>query len=126
MKELGGLIMVVTIIAAVLQIVLFFKIWVMCDDVRKIRKNRVYTADYRFNIKRLIALGDKEKAKELLLDSFFEVIKKLDCTEKYSDIYQHAFDESKERLESSLLKIGEELPEGIKNLKSVKDFYNLY
>ena len=130
MGELGGLIMIITIAAAVLQIILFFKIWAMCDDVKAMRGNFSLSSDFRFNIRKMILLGNKEKAKELILNRFFEAIKDVnykdaesDDAKKYSD---KEFLRIKKELEGALLKIGEELPEEIKNLNSGNDFYCLY
>ena len=130
MEGLSGLIMIVTIAAAVLQIVLFFKIWVMCDDIRAIRGNFSLSSDFRFNIRKMILLGDKEKAKELILNRFFEAIKDVNYKDAASDEAKKYNDKEflriKQELENALSKIGEEMPEEIKNLKSGDDFYNLY
>lgn len=69
---MDGLILVfalVSVAAAVLQIVLFFKVWRMTDDVLAIKKNLVSSGDDSINVshlQRLIVLGKKEEAIEYL------------------------------------------------------------
>jgi biopolymer transport protein ExbB/TolQ len=130
------IITLVILAALILQIVLFCKIWAMTNDVREIRNNFVLLgSDFDFEIRKLLALGNKEKAKELILNDFFDIIKNLnysgldrndeDDKEAIQSI-DRRFEEVKKELEFSLKKIGVELPENIKILKSGNDFYNLF
>lgn len=61
---------IIAIVVGVLQIVLFFKIWVMTNDVRKIKKKIDADLEIDRTDKIRIALlkGDKQKAIELLTD----------------------------------------------------------
>jgi biopolymer transport protein ExbB/TolQ len=136
MEEKEIIIIAVIIIAAsVLQIILFFKIWVMTNDVRALREKYVKHSSSNFEIRKLILLGDKKQATDILLNQFIEKIKNLNYDglnekdEYYEKIKQNIdkhFDEVKKELENNLLKIGEKLPDGIKNLKSGEDFKNLF
>lgn len=80
---LAGILALVTLVAAVLQIILFFKVWAMTNDVKQLRAK--YAApngnSFKAEIRRLLCSGDKEKAKELLINRFYDTIGKLD----YSD-----------------------------------------
>lgn len=71
--------LIIIIIAGVLQIVLFFKVWVMTNDVRKIREKMDADLEIDRIDKMRIALlrGDKQKAIELLTDKLAtELVKK--------------------------------------------------
>lgn len=51
-----------------LGIVLLFKVWSMCDDVRRIKNKIIKNDDIETTIEFLLRIGEKEKAKEALLD----------------------------------------------------------
>lgn len=76
---MSNFILIITIITGVLQIVLFFKVWVMTNDVRKIREKMDADLEIDRIDKIRIALlkGDKQKAIELLTDKLAtELVKK--------------------------------------------------
>lgn len=52
---------------AVLCLVLFFKIWGMCNDVSKIKSQLDRNDDFFTKIDFLLRIGEKEKAKEILI-----------------------------------------------------------
>ena len=58
------LIYIISIIWWILCIVLFFKVWGMCNDVRKIKNQIDRNDDYSTKIDFLLRIGEKEKAKE--------------------------------------------------------------
>ena len=69
----------IIIIFGVLQIILFFKIWIMTDDVTKI-KNTIQANGYPNGIspaKFELAMGNIEKAKELATREFISDIYKI-------------------------------------------------
>ena len=49
-------------------IVLLYKLWFMCNDVSSIKKQLVKNNDIETTIEFLLRIGEKEKAKELLLN----------------------------------------------------------
>ncbi len=49
-------------------IVLLYKLWFMCNDVSGIKKQLVKNYDIETTIEFLLRIGEKEKAKELLLN----------------------------------------------------------
>jgi hypothetical protein len=128
------LITLITLAASILQIILFFKLWAMTDDVRKLRNNYVFPHDFRLEIRKLILSGKKEKAREILINRFIEKIKNLNYEglddNRYFDEVKKNIDNDflrvKEELGLDLQKIGEDMPEGIKRLNSGEDFNNLF
>lgn len=135
--QIEELLALLTVAAAVLQIILFFKVWAMTNDVKKLREKFAVSneSNFCFEIRKLLALGNKEKAKELLLNRFYESISELnysglDKTESnYAQITKNIdadFLKSKENLANDLSKIGVQLPENIKQMKSGNEFYELF
>ena len=79
MENMQNFIGWIIIIFGVLQIILFFKIWIMTDDVTKI-KNTIQANGYPNGIspaKFELALGNIEKAKELATREFISDIYKI-------------------------------------------------
>lgn len=77
---------IITIVVGVLQIVLFFKLWSMTNDVKKL-KNKLH-ADFDIDrtdeIRIALLKGDKEKAIELLTDKLAtELVER--CSTDYID-----------------------------------------
>lgn len=56
------------LVSAFLIIVLLYKLWFMCNDVSTIKKRLMKNNDIETTIEFLLRIGEKEKAKELLLD----------------------------------------------------------
>ena len=65
MKEL---VIILYVVWAVLCLILFFKVWRMCNDVRCIKNKLIKNDDIEATIEFLLRIGEKEKAKEVLLD----------------------------------------------------------
>ena len=79
MENMQNFIGWIIIIFVVLQIILFFKIWIMTDDVTKI-KNTIQANGYPNGIspaKFELAMGNIEKAKELATREFISDIYKI-------------------------------------------------
>ena len=79
MENMQNFIGWIIIIFGVLQIILFFKIWIMTDDVTKI-KNTIQANGYHNGIspaKFELAMGNIEKAKELATREFISDIYKI-------------------------------------------------
>lgn len=78
METTLNIVSIIIIVFGVLQIILFFKVWGMTNDTRKI-KNTVQANGYPTGIspaKIEIAIGNIDKAKELAMREFvFEVYK---------------------------------------------------
>lgn len=61
---------IVLLIFGVLQIILFFKLWIMTNDVRKIKERVLMGSGVRY----YLATGDKEKAYQKLVDELFDYL----------------------------------------------------
>lgn len=113
MKEIMlCLVGIVIIVFAVLEIILFFKIWRMTDDIKKIR-NTILASGYPLGVspaKIEFALGNTEKAKEMVQREFLSDVSHLylkvasnkviaerqEYARKYSDIekeYRERYDD---------------------------------
>jgi len=112
MEDLLGFVAVLFIVFGILQIILFFKIWGMTNNVEELKKK--YAPNYYNKVRRYILLGDKQKAAGLIVDEFF---RKIDSG---------YFDSAKLELERDLKKIGIKIPEGIANLHSRNDFFGIF
>lgn len=114
---------IITIIVAVLQIVLFFKIWVMTNDVKKIKKKMDADIEIDRIDKIRIALlkGDKQKAIELLTDKLAtELVKK--SSEEF--ITPEGIKDIKEKYAKEFAKLGvNELP--IQDVSTQKEINGL-
>lgn len=114
---------IITIVVGVLQIVLFFKLWKMTNDVRKIKKKIDADLEIDRTDKIRIALlkGDKQKAIELLTDKLAtELVRK--SNEEY--MTPDEISALKEKYAKEFLKLGvNELP--IKDVKEQSDIYSL-
>lgn len=114
---------IITIIVAVLQIVLFFKIWVMTNDVKKIKEKMDADIEIDRIDKIRIALlkGDKQKAIELLTDKLAtELVKK--SSEEF--VTPEGIKDIKEKYAKEFAKLGvNELP--IQDVSTQKEINNL-
>lgn len=113
----------IIVVVSVLQIVLFFKIWEMTNDVRKIKKkiDADLEIDRTDKIRIVLLKGDKQKAIELLTDKLAtELVRK--SNEEY--MTPDEISALKEKYAKEFLKLGvNELP--IKDVKEQSDIYSL-
>lgn len=116
MKE-EAILIIIPIVAAILQIILFFKVWAMTTDVRKM-KIKYLNEDYYHIIRKHLALGETDKARELIINYFLGKIADPNNNESFESL--------KSKLEKMLQKIGETMPEKIKELKSHADYVKLF
>jgi hypothetical protein len=108
------IIVIISCLWYILLIILFFKVWGMTNDIRKL-KNKFAPENFSFEIRKNIALANREKTKEFLLERFF---KQLNGETNFLD--------AKKQLENDLEKIDAALPENLKNVNSYKEFYELF
>lgn len=72
MEEMLGLILFGMIAFSIFQVILFFKIWGMTNDIKEV-KNKITNSDNEkivWEIRRFILKEDKDKAENLLFDLF--------------------------------------------------------
>ena len=90
-------------------IVLLYKLWFMCNDVSSIKKQLVKNYDIETTIEFLLRIGEKEKAKELLLnriltnESIFNREAEMTQDEKIENVFRV--------YEEELKKLGYDVPE---------------
>jgi len=90
-------------------IVLFYKLWFMCNDVGSIKKQLVKNYDIETTIEFLLRIGEKEKARELLLHRILtnETIFNREAEMTQEEKIQHVF----RVYEEELKKLGYDVPE---------------
>lgn len=134
--------LVLMIIGGILEIVLFFKIWGMTDNVKLVKdfliKENVLTLNDKetaSKIRKYYVMDDKEQCKRILLSRFMDIIESYDHYVKNKDgsftwVKGVGANESIQPYIDSLKKqfdkIGEKVPSFILNMKTVEDFYNLF
>lgn len=126
MESMLDFVSVIIIIFGILQIILFFKLWGMTNNVKHINRKvgRVSGVDLAWEIRKAVLKGDKKKAEDLLLEAFINVMKQK-CSE-YNEATDEKIAELKFKYEKLYNTIGSELPQSIQNLKTEQDFYNVF
>ncbi|MFV0324669.1 MAG: hypothetical protein ACK5LF_09915 [Bacteroides xylanisolvens] len=112
---------IVLLIFGVLQIILFFKMWIMTNDVKKIAKKLQCEKDSTWNVRRALLSGDKELAKKELIDCIVIDLEKFgdggygfNCINDIIAKYEPAFKD-----------LNMDIPESIRNLKSYSDIRDI-
>jgi len=139
----------VMIIWGILEIILFFKIWGMTNDIKEMKKdhfNEIFfeskgeMANY---LRKNLVIGNMEKVKRVLLKNFMDnvergyrelpayvSVKDDNGKEKYINIEERNLNESITPYVDNLIlqygKIGEEVPVYIKRMKTFRDYYKLF
>lgn len=57
----------IIIFAAIIEIVVLICFFVLCSDVNKIKKHLIQNTDFESKFKFLMSIGEKEKAREILI-----------------------------------------------------------
>ena len=99
----------IVLVFAFFLIVLLYKLWHMCNDVSSIKKQLVKNYDIETTIEFLLRIGEKEKARELLLDRILtnESIFNREAEMTQEEKIQHVF----RVYEEELKKLGYDVPE---------------
>ena len=139
----------ISLIAGILQIILFFKVWGMTNDIRTLKidyfdgaqlKTKEETANY---LRKNLLLGNMDKVKNILLQNFIKEIEQVFSEMKTGDYKRDengsykwvSFEEENknksiepyiENLKRQFAKIGEEVPVFISQLKTFGDYYKLF
>lgn len=93
--------LILSIVWGILCLILFFKIWGMCNNISRINKKINKNDDIETTIQFLLHIGEKEKAKEVLFnriltnDTIFDNRSALTPEEKIEKILQLYEDEFK-------------------------------
>ena len=112
---------IVLLVFGVLQIILFFKIWGMTNDVNRITKKLQCEKDKTWNVRRALLYGDQELAKRELMDCIISDFEKFgdggygfNCVEDIISKYEPAFKQ-----------LGMEIPDNLKAIKSYAVIKNI-
>lgn len=121
--ELPGTIKFLTFILfvwGILEVILFFKVWGMTNNVKKIQTEltRSNTTEL-FRKYRLLGLNDK--AAEILIQVFLNDMEKYIHSDSYFS--GEKIDNEVAELEFQLSQLGVKLPKGFNDLKTAKDYY---
>lgn len=81
---------IVIIVFGILQIILFFKLWGMTNDVKKIKSSFPMSIAGISPAKIEFAIGNKEKAEEMVKREFISDVYKI-----YREVYEYAQDQHK-------------------------------
>ena len=135
---------IVIIVFGILEIVLFFKIWAMTDDVKAMKKHilgegiiKSYAAVIPI-IRKDLVLGNKEQVKTALINNFIDKLERkfysfdgnYDSDHIFTQFTEENLNKSIElyvnNLRKQFDKIGEKLPENIAKMKTFKDYFDLF
>lgn len=140
---------VVTIAAAVLQIILFFKIWGMTNDIKALKKDHFCETQFdgkvelaRYLRKNLV-LGNMDTVKRILLQNFIDEVENA-----YNNMPSGGFEKDEKGVEkwveykeqnlkepiapyvknlmNQYAKIGEEVPVYITRMETFNDYFDLF
>lgn len=145
-----NIISIIFIVFGVLQIILFFKIWGMTNDVKAMKKDmfneNAFSSmdDMAQYIRKNIVLGNTENVKRILLQNFMDNVENEykifleGITEKDEKGESHTIQYTSEQIMSMSLidkvehlqkqfnKIGEELPSYVRHMTTFGDFFNIF
>lgn len=108
---------IVFIIFGILQIILFFKVWIMTNDINKIKERAC--PDNLNVIRKLILKGDAGKAEEALIDSLISDI------ENFNSINYSSIQEIKDTYRPIFDKLGFTFPEKIDKIEKYSDYRSI-
>lgn len=127
MESMLNFVSVIIIIFGILQIILFFKLWGMTNNVERINnkvRGRLSDSNLGWEIRKSILKGDKKRAEDLLFDEFIYDLK------QKCNVYNGGSDEEIAELKADYSKyyeqINSKLPESIQCLKSKGDFFKVF
>lgn len=121
---------IVMIAFGILQIILFFKIWGMTNDMREL-KNEFISIPSKWALNKAILKGDKHKVDEILFNAMFIRIKKayddtipdIDGTKK--EIFAEQISTIKNEYKERYLKYGITFPDAVDKIEKPEDIENL-
>ena len=140
---------IVLLIWGVLQIILFFKVWGMTNDIKALKKDHFNEGTFETNtslaryLRKNLVLGNMDNVKRILLQDFIDNVESAygelraygyvtddEGNEKYVSLKEQNLKESirpyVENLQKHFDKIGEELPVYIQRMETFGDYYSLF
>ena len=120
--ETEKILLLVTLVAGVLQIILFFKLWAMTDDVRLLRNKMAAPSaeSIEEEVRRAIVFGEKERAARIIVIAFIKKVRDADMSDAATMV------KLKAKLSADLNKVGAKMPEVIEGLETPKEYYALF
>ncbi len=141
-----GLIMIVW---GILEIILFFKVWGMTNDIKALKKDRFNETLFETKgemaryLRRNLVIGNMENVKRTLLKNFIDnvehgygelqtsgYVKDENGNDKWTNFKEKNLKESirpyVDNLQKQYAKIGEELPVYIQRMETFGDYYHLF
>lgn len=133
------LVTIITLVSAILQIILFFKVWGMCNDVKRMAShfcgeedpNAGIVEDYNARI----AAGDKsieKDARKRMLEDLKAITKKAQglVEEDYERIHGSTTSKDiaavKDKYQKIYSKLGATFPAEIAKVKTIEDLWELF
>lgn len=140
---------IVLLIWGVFQIILFFKVWGMTNDIKALKKDHFNEGTFETNtslaryLRKNLVLGNMDNVKRILLQDFIDNVESAygelraygyvtddEGNEKYVSLKEQNLKESirpyVENLQKQFDKIGEELPVYIQRMETFGDYYSLF
>lgn len=120
----------VIIAFGILQIILFFKVWGMTNDVKEMKDLLVGTPD-QWSLNKAILKGDKTRISDILFNEMFAKIKKYyddtipDHENTKKEIFANQMLELKKEYKNKYVKYGIDFPEAIDKIEKPEDIENL-
>ena len=128
----------ITLAVAVLNIILFFKLWGMTNDIRELKKDHFDTRmpedipQLRAYLRGNYIMGDNAKVKRALIHEFLDNINSNCNISRSSYLYTNDsrldtdITQYVERLKKQFAKVNLDIPKEILNLKTFRDYYELF
>ncbi len=135
---MAELISIIAFVAAILNIILFFKLWGMTNDIRELKKDHFDThlpediPQLRAYLRENFLLEDKVKVKRVLIQNFLDNInsKCNNSRSSYIDTTNPVLDTDItpyiQNLKKQLEKVNMDVPEPIQKMKTCRDYYELF
>ena len=124
------------LVFGVLQIILFFKVWGMTNNVKRIKdglaqKGTIGEGSVDEKVRLQLLLGNKEDARRILLvqmaQAIDKVYDKLLVNGSQADaIYEQDITPVVDEFKARMQEIGMEMPAQAAQIKTIGDYYNLY
>lgn len=125
---------IIFMVFGVLQIILFFKVWGMTNNVKKILNNVAQESSLRDDsfeskVRFQLLQGDKEAAQRLLITQFVKAVEDITYAMRgcsWDLIYEKDITMVVQGFDERMKSIGCELPSEIALMKTIGDYYKLY
>lgn len=130
MEEFMMFFSVILVAFGILQIILFFKIWGMTNDVKEL-KNEFMSIPTKWELNKAVLKGDKHKIAEILFNAMFIRIKKAyddtipDIDGSKKEIFAEQFSTIKKEYKERYLKYGITFPDAVDKIEKSENFENL-